>query len=125
MDKPRKKLRRKIGEVVRDVKQNMRARKGSRKIKQSMKGSVNKPENVTRDRRGTRREKLEDAASQYNVTGTRRLKRKEYQSLKESALDLGGKRIANIKVPGKKKRAIKSLKRMDKADERRLKRKLK
>ena len=90
-----------------------------------MKDSANKSEKATRDRREDRREKLEDKASQDNVTGTRRLDRKVRKSLKESGLDLGGKRIVNIKVPAQKKRAKNSLKRMDNTDERRLKRKLK
>lgn len=125
MEKPRKKLRRKIGEVVRDVKQNMRARKGSRKIKQSMKDSANKSEKATRDRREDRREKLEDKAGQRNVVGRgKRVTRKEKKALEGVAVDIGN-RLPNIKVPGQKKRAINTLKRMDKTDSRRLKRKLK
>jgi hypothetical protein len=122
--KPRKRKKRTLGDAIQDVKQNIRARKGSRKIKKTMKDSAEKSSKVTRDRRGERRERLEDKASQKNVYGKARIPRKKRKELEEVGVHVG-KKTSRFKEPASKKRAKRTLGRMDEQDKRRVRRKVK
>lgn len=125
MMKPRKKLKRKIGDAIQDVKQKFNANKGSRKIKRTMKDSAEKTEKVTRDRREERKERLtkktigRDSKAWKNT----RFSDSEVSKAEKGGLDI--KKTKKVVESGSSKRARRTLGRMKDQDKRRLTRKLK
>jgi hypothetical protein len=125
------KRRRKVGEVIQDIKHKMHAKKGSRKIKRTLKDSASKASSSVNDRRDSREARLRVKSKEKTeakwVKG--RWDKEEKEHLREQGLEGVAKsrpnRLKKSKPTAGARRAKRVLGRMDEQDKRRLRRKVK
>lgn len=121
--KPRKK-KRTIGEAFQDAAQKRRAKKGSRRIKRTLKDKpVPKASKDVSTRREDRRKRLEGEAK-GKKWGKTQWSDKEKQTMKDTDVKVRGRK-PKVVPTSRAKRAKRTLGRMDKQDKRRLRRKVK